>query len=73
MEVIRLRQATDSNGNLALSIPTVQKNCMVEIVIVITPDEIKQKKPILEKNFGKLQWEGDALSEQRRLRNECWN
>ena len=70
MEVIRLRQTTDSNGNLALSIPTVQKNCMVEIVIVITPDEIKQKKPMLEKYLGKLQWEGDALSEQRRLRNE---
>lgn len=71
MGVIRLRQTTDSDGNLALSIPTVQKNCTVEIVIVITPDEIKPKKPILEKYLGKFQSEGDVLSEQRRLRNEC--
>ena len=54
MGVIRLRQTTDSDGNLALSIPTIQKNCTVEIVIVITPYEIKTSKTSPGKVFRKV-------------------
>jgi hypothetical protein len=70
MEIIRLKKETDLNGDLSLMIHTEQKNRQVEIVVVITPEEVPPKKPALENFFGKLHWKGGALAEQRRLRNE---
>jgi hypothetical protein len=70
MEVIKMKKITNSNGNLALNIPTVWKDCNVEIVVVITAEETIPKKPELEKYFGKLNWKGDALKEQRKVRDE---
>ncbi|MCB1190378.1 MAG: hypothetical protein H7A23_22205 [Leptospiraceae bacterium] len=70
MEVIKLTQETDSNGNLALTIPTEQKSCKLEVIVVISSKETPKKKPPIDKYFGKLKWQGEALTEQRRLRDE---
>jgi hypothetical protein len=70
MEVIKMKKITNSEGNLALNIPTEWKDCNVEVVVVIINEESSPKKPELEKYFGKLKWQGDALALQRELRDE---
>ena len=39
-------------------------------VIVVPIQEVKKQKSDFSDIVGKLQWKGDAVAEQRRLRNE---
>ncbi len=41
MQVFQIRKTTDSDENLAFSIPTEQKNCTVEVVVVISPERAR--------------------------------
>ena len=62
---------TTATGQLLLDIPTTYLEKDLEVVLVI---QETQKKPIVKYDFsdliGKLEWKGDALTEQKRLRDE---
>lgn len=60
-----------SSSQLTIDIPDEYRNRKLE-VIVLAVDEVSKEdsKVDLSKYFGKLEWQGDALEEQRRLRDE---
>ncbi len=80
MITINLKQRTKKNGHLVLDVPTtlIEKN--VEVILVIqenkegSPENNKEKKTKKKYNFshlyGKLEWKGDALAEQKKIRSE---
>jgi hypothetical protein len=62
---------TTATGHLLLDIPTTYLEKDLEVVLVI--NETKKQTPVhydFSDLIGKLDWKGDALAEQKRLRNE---
>jgi hypothetical protein len=54
-------------------LPEDYVNKKIEVVILPVEEdieEIKEQKYDLSTFFGKLRWEGDALAEQKKLRDE---
>ena len=81
MITISLEQKTKKNGHLVLDIPTSLKEKDVEVMLIIqeknnvistTADGEKKKngKYDFSSLYGKLEWKGDALTEQKKLRSE---
>lgn len=80
MITINLKQKTKKNGHLVIDVPTtlIEKN--VDIVLVIQEKEELSPKKSGEKKvkkkydfshlYGKLEWKGDALAEQKKIRSE---
>lgn len=80
MITINLKQKTKKNGHLVLDVPTtlIEKN--VEVILVIQEneeaspenyeDKKTKKKYDFSKLYGKFEWNGDALAEQKKLRSE---
>jgi len=73
LRVVRTKAKTDINGVAHISVPTAMPGQSVELVLVI--NKVKERRsPRPAKRFadlvGRLVWSGDALSEQRRLRDE---
>lgn len=56
-----------NNGHVLLDIPTKYKNSDVEVLVVINP--IKKKYSFSD-IIGKLEWKGEPVKEQRKIRNE---
>ena len=78
---ISLKQKTKKNGHLVLDVPTSLKEKDVEVLLVIQEKNIvipaaadKEKKKKSKYDFsnlyGKLEWKGDALAEQKKIRSE---
>lgn len=57
------------SGSVTIDLPEEYNNKKVE-VIVLPVDEQKKNKYDFSDLAGKLQWEGDAVAEQRKLRDE---
>lgn len=56
---------------LMVNIPEEYKNRKVEVTVrAIDDPEEPQKKYDFSKFVGKLEWKGDAVAEQRKLRDE---
>jgi hypothetical protein len=71
MKTINLTEKTSPDGRLHLDIQTGVPGRIVEIVVVINEPAARLKKQYDFRDvIGKLHWKGDALSEQRRLRDE---
>lgn len=71
MKTLILKTKTNANGYIHLDLATDVTDAEVEVVVVV--NELRgQTRPIggLLDLVGKLQWRGDALAEQRRLRDE---
>ncbi len=78
MITINLKQKTNKDGHLLIDVPTsiIDKN--VEVILVIQEEtftkngeEIKKKKKYdFSHLYGKLEWKGDALAEQKKIRSE---
>ena len=73
MEMIKIERSSDRNGIIHLDIPTKYSNCNTELIIII--DKKKElNKESRQYDFsniaGKLSWRGDAVKEQRVIRNE---
>lgn len=70
MKIHRLKIKTGADGYIHLDVPTDVIEHEVEVVVVIS--EVAEKA--FTKGFsdlvGKLKWQGDAVMEQRRLRDE---
>lgn len=56
-------------NSLTINLPEEYENKKVEI-IVLPLEENQPEDSGLSKFFGKLEWKGDALAEQRKLRDE---
>ena len=69
MHTITLTQKTLKNGHLQVDAYTPYINEEVEVVIVINKKE-KPHKHDFSDLTGQLEWNGDALKEQRKLRKE---
>ena len=79
MITINIKQKTNSKGHLVIDVPTklIEKN--VEVVLVIQEKvEIPEKEQERSESgkfdfshlYGKLEWKGDALAEQKKIRYE---
>ena len=72
MQVLTIKTRVGSDGHLHLDIPTKMPPGEVELVLVVnnttTPAEIQRYD--FSDLCGRLQWTGDAVAEQRKLRDE---
>lgn len=68
MEAVR-KIIEHSSGLLTIELPEEYDNRKLE-VIVMPLDEKAEKKYDFSDLAGKLQWKGDAVEEQRKLRDE---
>jgi len=70
MEAIR-KIIEHSTNPLTIELPEDYNNRKVEVIVIaLNESEEPNEKKDLSEFFGKLKWEGDALAEQRKLRNE---
>ncbi len=73
MRVVRTKARTDSSGIAHVRVSTAMPDESVELVLVINRISKSQTRKT-PKRFadlvGRLRWAGDALEEQRRLRDE---
>jgi len=67
-----LRKIIEHTSNpLTIELPEEYNNRTVEVIILPLDESGEStKKYDFSKFFGKLQWKGDALAEQRKLRDE---
>lgn len=78
MITINLKEKTNTKGNLLINVPTRLIDKEVEIVLVIqeTKEPIQEEKIIKKRKidfshlYGKLEWKGNALEEQKKIRSE---
>lgn len=74
MTRLRTRATIDSTGRLTLNVPTDLPAGEVDAVVLVEASGHKPQKHDASYDmtdlFGKLQWRGDPVSEQRRLRDE---
>jgi len=80
MITINLKQRTKKNGHLVLDVPTTLIEKDVDVIVVIrekdeTLGEKNRGKKIKKKYdfsqlYGKLEWKGNALAEQKKIRSE---
>jgi len=72
MTVIR-KIIESSSNSITIDLPEEYVNKKIEVLIVPIGESAEElQKPQYDWSdfFGKLQWEGDALAEQKKLRDE---
>lgn len=78
MEAIR-KIIDKSSAQLTIALPEAYQNKKLEVIILTADDKMEEttppettapKKYDFSDFFGKLKWDGDALAEQRKLRDE---
>ena len=71
MQVVKTKSEVGLDGRLRLDVPVELPAGAVELVLVVgsTPQPNGSKYNFADV-VGKLQWQGDALAEQRKLRDE---
>lgn len=74
MDILKLTARIDEDGHLRLDIPTQLTASDVDVVIVLQPTQpaTSQQHYDFSDLVGKLQWQGDAVAAQRKLR-DCQN
>ena len=72
MKTFTLTGTIDTDGHLRLDVSTQLPPGQVELVLVVHPksQDEKPKRYDFSALVGKLNWRGDAVAEQRALRNE---
>ena len=60
---------TTASGHLLLDVPTNFLNKNLEVVLVINEPKSAVSSYDFSEFIGKLEWQGDALAEQKRLRD----
>jgi hypothetical protein len=59
----------NSSNPLTIELPKEYENKKLE-VIILQLEDADEKQNTLSEFFGKMQWKGDALAEQKKLRDE---
>lgn len=55
---------------LTIELPEEYKNHKVEVIVFSLEKEVPKKKYDFSQFVGKMEWNGDAVAEQRKLRDE---
>jgi hypothetical protein len=56
---------------LTIELPEAYRNKKVEVIVLpLEENEVEPKTYDFSGVFGKMKWEGDAVAEQRKLRDE---
>ncbi len=74
METIKINTMVKKDGHIVIDIPTNYNECEVELVVIMNKLlKIKEKKRYdFSKFANKLSWRGNAVLEQRNLRDEWY-
>ena len=67
MEAVR-KIIENSSTSLTIELPQEYQNKKLEVIVIQLEEATKSYD--FSDLFGKLEWKGDALAEQKRLRNE---
>ena len=71
MQVVKTKGEVGTDGRLRLDLPVELPAGAVELVlVVVSAPQANGTKYNFADVVGRLQWKGDALREQRRLRDE---
>ena len=71
MQTLKLDTEISSDGHLRLDVATQLPPGRAEVVIIASPaSESRARRYDFSDLAGRLQWTGDAVEEQRRLRDE---
>jgi hypothetical protein len=70
MQVVKTKGEVGSDGRLLLDVPVKLPAGTVELVVVVGSTPPNGSKYKFADVAGKLQWQGDALQEQQKLRDE---
>jgi len=71
MRVVKTKGEVGADGRLRLELPVELPAGPVELVLVLSTASARNgQKYNFSDLVGQLQWEGDAVREQRRLRDE---
>jgi hypothetical protein len=71
MQVVKTKGEVGADGRLRLDVPVELPAGAVELVLVVgTAPQPNGQKYDFSDVVGKLEWQGDALDEQRKLRDE---
>lgn len=73
MEVIKLTAEIDNRGKLKIDLPTNLKAGEVDLVVIVNPVPKKNQRQNtydFSNLAGELSWRGDAVTIQRKLRDE---
>lgn len=71
MNPLKLKGHIGRDGHLRLDIPTKLQPGDVEVVLILNPQDESRARYDFADLAGQLSWEGDALAEQRKLR-DAW-
>jgi hypothetical protein len=73
MQTLKFKSQVDEDGHLRLDVPTTLPSGEVELVLVIesvASGVMREPGYDFSDLTGRLRWAGDALEQQRALRNE---
>jgi hypothetical protein len=76
MEVLKHTTEIDDTGQLNINLSTNLEAGKVELLVIVNPIVEKAKRDTKDPKYdfsdlaGKLSWQGDAVSTQRKLRDE---
>lgn len=70
MRTLKFKSHIGDDGHLRLDVPTNLPEGDVELVLVIESVSTQKSRYDFSDLAGQLRWAGDALAEQRTLRNE---
>ncbi|HMB96399.1 MAG TPA: hypothetical protein VKK61_10200 [Tepidisphaeraceae bacterium] len=70
MTTLHASTKVDAQGRLHIDVATQLAPGEVQVIVVINPDQNGSRQYDFSDIAGKLSWRGDAVVEQRRLRDE---
>ncbi len=70
MTTVKTSASVDNDGHLRVDVPTQLPPGQVDVVLVIDTDPTPRRTYDFSDVAGKLNWRGDAVAEQRSLRDE---
>ena len=70
MQVVKTKGEVGSDGRLRLDVPVDLPAGTVELVVIVSSTPPNGSPYDFTGVVGKLQWQGDALQAQRKLRDE---
>jgi hypothetical protein len=70
MDAVR-RIIENATNPLMIELPEEYENKKIEVIVLPLDEKVEEKKKYdFSDIVGKLEWQGDALAEQRKLRDE---
>jgi hypothetical protein len=70
MKTVHINTKTDRDGHLRLDMPLAHSVMDISVIVVMDDNSSPKNKYNCSDLVGKLKWQGDAVKEQRSLREE---